>query len=124
MEIQEIQNKTYDFLKAKDSFKMDSKKDAGSEKSRFVSIADTVQSESSDNSDTDTEQDIAIRVNDYLASIGTDLKVEINRENHRAIFKIIRTEDQKVISEVPAKKMLELEANIEKMLGSLFNAQA
>jgi len=67
------------------------------------------------------EENIAQNVNSYLESIQTDLKVEIHKETNKAIFKVVRKEDQKVIQEIPPKKMLEIEARIEEAIGSFIN---
>jgi flagellar protein FlaG len=67
---------------------------------------------------------IAQRVNDFLESVETDLRVEIHKETHKAMFRIVRKQDQKVIQEVPPRSMLDIEANINKMAGSLININA
>jgi len=74
---------------------------------------------------TDTQAEaIAQSVNNFLESVQTDLKVEIHKETHKAIFRIVRKEDNKVIQEIPPKSMLDIEANIEKMVGSIININA
>jgi flagellar protein FlaG len=70
------------------------------------------------------ESEIAQKVNNFLKSIQTDIKVEIHKETHRTIFKIIRKDDQKVIREIPPREMLEIEAKIEKMIGSFLDTNA
>lgn len=74
-------------------------------------------------SDTQAEA-IAQRVNDFLKSVQTDLQIEIHKATHKAIFRVVRKEDQKVIQEIPPRSMLDIEANIEKMVGSLININA
>jgi len=69
-------------------------------------------------------EDIAGEINEFLKSIQTDLKVEIDRETHTAIFKIVKKEDGKLIREIPPRELLELSANIKKMVGLVFDLDA
>lgn len=77
--------------------------------------------------DTDRQQhyeEIARQVNSYLESSKTELKVEIHRESHTPIFRIIRQEDNEVIREVPPREMLEIAANVRRMAGMLLSVDA
>lgn len=68
--------------------------------------------------------DIAESLNNYLKSIQTDLQVEIHRETHTAIFKVVKRDGKEVISEVPPSKLLEIEAKVKEMIGALLDATA
>lgn len=67
---------------------------------------------------------LAQSVNDFLKASQTDLRVEIDRETKTAIFKIIRKDDQKVIKEIPPKKLLDIASRIQQMVGSLVDSSA
>jgi flagellar protein FlaG len=69
-------------------------------------------------------EDIALEINKFLKSIQTDLKVEIHRETHTAIFKIVKKDNDELIREIPPRELLELSANIKKMVGLIFDLDA
>jgi len=70
---------------------------------------------------TDNTIEIAQNINSFLESIQTDLKVEIHKETHTPIFKVVRRQDAKVIREVPPRELLDIEVKIKDMVGSLFD---
>ena len=65
---------------------------------------------------------VADNINSFLKSIQTDMQVEIHKATNTAIFRIIKRDDKTVISEVPASKLLDIEAKISEMVGSLLDA--
>ncbi len=67
---------------------------------------------------------IAKGVDDFLKLIQTDLQVEIHQETKTPVFKIVRTDDNKVIKEVPPKVMLDIAVNIKNMVGSFVDDNA
>ena len=69
-------------------------------------------------------RNIAESLNKFLESIQTDLKVEIHKETNTAIFKIVKRENNEVITEVPPKKLLDIEVKIREMVGALFDESA
>ena len=69
----------------------------------------------------DNTIEIAQNINSFLESIQTDLKVEIHKETHTPIFKVVRRQDAKVIREVPPRELLDIEVKIKDMVGSLFD---
>ncbi len=69
-------------------------------------------------------EEVAQGINDYLKNIKTSLQVEIDEKTNRAIFKVVRTDDDTVIREIPPREMLELEAKIRDMIGSLVDQTA
>jgi len=74
---------------------------------------------------TDQElEEIASSVNEFLESVRTDLRVEIHRQTHTPIFKVVRKQDNKVIQEVPPRTMLEIKINMQKMAGAFLNMRA
>lgn len=104
--------------------KKDSNYLTGENKSDSLKVKDTVQDAKSLQStvlNTLEEDELEESINNFLKSVQTDIKVEIDRATNRTIFKIIRKDDQKVIREIPPHEMLEIEANIEKMIGSFLN---
>jgi flagellar protein FlaG len=69
-------------------------------------------------------EDIAGEINEFLKSIQTDVKVEIHRETHTAIFKIVKKDNDELLREIPSRELLELAANIKKMVGLVFDLDA
>lgn len=63
-------------------------------------------------------------INDYLKLVKTDLQVEIHKETHTPIFKIVRSKDKKVVCEVPPHELLNIAARIRDMVGSFVDQDA
>lgn len=63
-------------------------------------------------------------INDYLKSAKTDIRIEIHEETNTPIFKIVRSEDNEVIKEIPPEEVLDLIKRIEDMAGSLCDCKA
>ena len=69
-------------------------------------------------------EDIAKSLNAFLNTNGTDLEIEIHKDTKTAIFKIVRKDDNKVIKEIPPKKVLDLAVKIRGLVGSLHDSNA
>ncbi|MCX8042917.1 MAG: flagellar protein FlaG [Desulfobacterota bacterium] len=69
-------------------------------------------------------EEIASQINEFLASVQKDLKVEIHRETKTPIFKIVRRQDNKVLQEIPPHELLVIRKTLEKFVGTMLNLKA
>jgi len=53
-----------------------------------------------------------------------DMKIEINKEAHMKVVKIIDSQSGEVMREIPPKEMVELAKNINELIGMLFDKMA
>lgn len=74
--------------------------------------------------DEESIEKIAKGVDDFLKLTQTNLQVEIHKETHTPIFKIVRKDDNKVIKEVPPRAMLDIAVKVRDMIGSLVDDNA
>lgn len=71
----------------------------------------------------DKIEHIAQAIEEYAKSTQTNLQIQVNSDIDRVVVKVISTDDGRTIREIPSKEMLSLAANMEKMMGVLFNKE-
>ena len=87
------------------------------------SLIDEMVESFDDNSENENKnldlKEIEQAINEYLRVTEIDIEIEIDDETDQPIFKIIRTDDNEVIKEIPPKEVLDLFNRIRDMIGSL-----
>ena len=66
-------------------------------------------------------QRISELINNYVRSLGRDIKIQVNNETGDVSVKVISEESGKVIREIPSEEMLKLAARIEELAGTFFD---
>ncbi len=69
-------------------------------------------------------EDVEKGVNDFLKMNKTELQVEIDKESNTPVYKIVRSDDDQVIMEIPPREMREIASKIKNMVGVLFDSNA
>jgi len=69
-------------------------------------------------------EQIAEAMNRYVKSAQRDLKIGVHQGTGDVIIKVISKENGKIIREIPPEEILNLAANMDKMIGTLFNGSA
>jgi len=67
---------------------------------------------------------IAQAMDSYVQSIQKDIKIGVHNATGNIMITVISKEDGKVIREIPSREALNLAANMEEMMGILFNGKA
>ncbi|HGY10805.1 MAG TPA: flagellar protein FlaG [Desulfobacterales bacterium] len=69
-------------------------------------------------------EDLTAATEKYLHSINVKLNFKMHKESGRIIIRVIDSETDKVIREIPPKKILELADHMKEMIGTLFDKKA
>lgn len=105
-----MQNKTQtDALQRRNSRVKDSKRDSNQDSKKSIEQALS-----------EFEEGLG-KLNDLYEG---DMKIEINKEAHMKVVKIIDSESGEVMREIPPKEMVELAKNINELIGMLFDKMA
>jgi len=104
------------------------KEESGFEKTKEKQFYDNTEEKhiesSSEYIDNNEINKVAQAINDYLKLIRRDLQVEIHKETHTPIFKVVRTNDKKVLCEIPPRELLNIAVKIKDMVGSFVDHNA
>jgi len=64
---------------------------------------------------------IAQALEEYVKSMQTSLRIQVNNETGRVVVTVISEDDGKTIRQIPADEMLNLASKMDEMIGVLFN---
>lgn len=64
------------------------------------------------------------QINDAMQMVRRDLEFSVDDETGRAVVKVLESQSEEVIRQIPAEEILTIAENLEEMRGILFNGQA
>jgi len=76
------------------------------------------------NLDLEKIEKLSRSIEDYINSLGVELKFHIHKETHKIQVDVIDPEKNKVIRKIPPDELLSLAASIEKMVGVFMEINA
>lgn len=68
--------------------------------------------------------EIASDMQIQLKRLNTELRLEVDRQSHRVIVKIVDQETEQVIRQIPSEELLAISRRMEELIGVLYKAES
>lgn len=72
----------------------------------------------------DAAKQIASQINDYLESASSSLQFMVDKESNRVVIKVVDTQTQEVIRQMPTEEMLAISKSLDRLSGLLIQQEA
>jgi len=69
-------------------------------------------------------EDLVNELNDVMKAVHTQLSFSIDKDTKRIVVKVLDTDTQEVIRQIPPQELLRFSARIQELLGVLFDESA
>lgn len=83
-----------------------------------------LQKKAEESKDTDKLTDKVSKLNDYAQSVNREIQFSIHKETDQTVVKVIDSETEKVIRQMPSEQVLKIAESMENFSGMLLKEQA